>query len=65
MALVDPQAVDQAADRVGSTYRRMHPDLAEHAAIVVCDSDDGAAILDDARDEDPPSFIAARPQECP
>jgi galacturonokinase len=44
VALVDPRAVDQAADRVSSIYRRMHPDLAEHASIVACDSDDGALV---------------------
>ena len=54
VAMVNPRAVNQAVDRVGSTYRRMHPDLAEHAAILVCDSADGAAIVDDARDKDHP-----------
>jgi galacturonokinase len=66
VALVEPSAVDRAAERVGSIYRRMHPDLAEHAAIVVCDSADGAAIVHHARDEERPQTTAAPPsQECP
>ena len=46
VALVEPQAVEQVASRVGSTYARRHPDLAEHASIVACDTADGAAIVD-------------------
>jgi galacturonokinase len=45
VAMVDPRAVDQVADCVGSIYRRMYPDLAEHAATVACDSADGADLL--------------------
>jgi galacturonokinase len=61
VALIDPRAVEQAAGRVGSIYRRMHPDLAEHASIVVCDSADGAAIVDDAPDLDRAGTTAGPP----
>jgi galacturonokinase len=50
VALVDPRAVEQARDQVGSAYARRHPDLAGHAPTVVCDTDDGASILDEARE---------------
>jgi galacturonokinase len=59
VALVDSRAVDQAADRVGSIYRRMHPDLADHALIMACDSDDGAALVEPAKGEDWPRASAS------
>jgi galactokinase/galacturonokinase len=48
VALVEPRAIERVANRVGAAYARRHPDLAEHASIVLCDTNDGAAIIDDA-----------------
>jgi galactokinase len=48
VALVDPDAADDVADRVADSYRRLHPGLAAHAPIVLCDTDDGAEVLDGA-----------------
>lgn len=45
-AMVAPEAVDHVIDRVGSIYRSQHPDLAEHAPILICDSADGAGFVD-------------------
>ena len=49
VALVRPDDVEEAADRVRDAYIRLHPVLAEHASVVVCDSDDGAAIIEGPR----------------
>jgi galacturonokinase len=53
VALVDPRSVERIAGRVRGEYARRHPELAGHAAIVTCETADGAAIIDDARGERP------------
>lgn len=45
VALVAPEHVDRVAAEVRGQYARLHPDLADHAEIVVCDSADGAAVV--------------------
>jgi galacturonokinase len=45
VALVRPEAAGDAGDRVLAGYRHRHPALAEGASVVLCDPDDGAAIL--------------------
>jgi galacturonokinase len=51
VALVEPQSLEQVADRVFSTYSERHPVLAGNASIVLCDTADGAAILGVEPDE--------------
>lgn len=46
VALVDPEAVDEVSGRVIASYSRLHPDLAMHASVVVCDTGDGAELVD-------------------
>jgi galactokinase len=46
VALVEPDAVDDVTRRVATEYSRLHHDLARSASVVVCETDDGASILD-------------------
>lgn len=46
VALVDPEAVDDVARRVSREYTRRHPILAANGSITVCETADGAGILD-------------------
>jgi galacturonokinase len=46
VALVEPDAVDDVARRVAADYARLYPALASSASAVVCETDDGASILD-------------------
>jgi galactokinase/galacturonokinase len=55
VALVDPRAVEDVSARVGSVYARRHPELAEHASIVACGTDDGASILNGEYDATSPT----------
>ena len=50
VALVDPGAVDSVADGVAVAYAARHPDLADRASIVVCDTGDGAELIEAAHD---------------
>ena len=42
LALVEPDKVDQVAERTKEVYARQHPDLARHAWTLPCQSGDGA-----------------------
>lgn len=44
-ALVRPDQAEQASAHVAEAYARLHPDLAPAASVVLCEADDGAAIL--------------------
>jgi galacturonokinase len=55
VALVEPQSLEQVEHQVLATYSRRHSDLAENASLVPCDTEDGAAILDD---------MPGEPQSC-
>jgi galactokinase/galacturonokinase len=44
VALTDPAAGEQAAERVLAEYRRRHPELADGAYTLLCQTDDGAAV---------------------
>jgi galacturonokinase len=46
VALIDPDAVDDVIQRVADDYTRRHPELAARGAFAVCETGDGAAILD-------------------
>jgi galactokinase len=48
VALVRPDLATTAATRVREGYVRRHPKFTEHAAFVLCGTDDGAAILGSA-----------------
>jgi galacturonokinase len=61
VALVEPGAVDSVADRVAAAYAGRHPDLARRASIVVCDTGDGAEIVDHAHDGAAPLGLNLRP----
>ena len=63
VALVEPQSLEQVASRVSSAYARRHPDLAEYASVVPCDTDDGAAIIDTNWDEPRAFFRDGYPSE--
>jgi galactokinase/galacturonokinase len=45
VALVDPVRAEDIAATAAEGYARRHPADAEHSAIVVCDTDDGARLL--------------------
>lgn len=45
VALVQPDAAEEAAGRVGRTYESHYPHLAENAPVLICGSDDGARIM--------------------
>jgi galactokinase len=45
VALVQPQALEQVAGSVRAAYARRHPELAECASMVPCDTADGASIM--------------------
>jgi len=45
LALVRPEAGVEAAQTVRGEYARRHPDLAERADVLLCQSDDGARFL--------------------
>ncbi|MBX6312337.1 MAG: hypothetical protein IRY99_05370 [Isosphaeraceae bacterium] len=47
VALVRPENAERVAARVREDYARRYPDLAGHASVVLCESDDGAALLED------------------
>ncbi len=47
VALVEPEHAEAAADSVRQSYARQHPELAEGAAVILCESADGASIVDD------------------
>jgi galacturonokinase len=53
VALVEPGSIEPAARRVQAEYARRHPELAAHAAVVTCETTDGAAIIDPLRGERP------------
>jgi galacturonokinase len=54
VALVEPDAVADVTRRVATEYARLHPGLAPSASVVVCDTDDGASILDGQKPTAPP-----------
>jgi galacturonokinase len=54
VALVEPDAVDDVAGRVAAEYARRYPALARSASVVVCETDDGASILEGPRTPAPP-----------
>lgn len=45
VALIEPGAAEAVGERVLARYRSRHPDLAGDASVVVCETDDAAAIL--------------------
>ncbi len=45
VALVRPDLAERTVGRVREDYVRRYPELADHAAFVLCGTDDGAAIL--------------------
>ncbi len=45
LALVDPPAADQIIAATSRNYAARHPDLAERARYILCQSDDGARLL--------------------
>jgi galacturonokinase len=45
VALVSPDATVQSAERVRAAYAACHPDLAQNAPVILCDTADGARIL--------------------
>ncbi len=45
VALVSPDAAAQAAESVRAAYAACHPDLAQNAPVILCDTADGARIL--------------------
>jgi galacturonokinase len=49
VALVDPRSLEHVASRTIAAYAQRYPELAEYASVVICDSDDGAAIIDGGR----------------
>jgi galacturonokinase len=46
VALTQPEAGEQAAERVLAEYRRRHPELADDAYTLLCQTSDGATVLD-------------------
>jgi galacturonokinase len=50
VALVAPGSLEVAAARVAEAYARRHPNLAARASVVLCDTDDGAEVLECGRD---------------
>lgn len=46
VALIDPDAVADVIDRVADDYTRRHPELAARGGFAVCETGDGAALLD-------------------
>jgi galactokinase len=49
VALVRPEAAEKAASRIREQYARRYPDLAVDAPVVLCDTDDGATIVEATR----------------
>jgi galacturonokinase len=60
VALVEPDAIPQAVERVRTLYAERQPALADRASLVVCDPDDGAAILDPTSSEPRPPITDER-----
>jgi galacturonokinase len=46
VALVRPELAEQVAERVHAAYVAKHPELADHATVVVCDSGDAAGLIE-------------------
>ena len=53
VALVDPDAVADVIDRVAEDYTRRHPELAARGGFAVCETGDGAALLDNGDAAEP------------
>ncbi|MBN1854429.1 MAG: hypothetical protein JW829_16985 [Pirellulales bacterium] len=47
LALVDPDRADEVAEEVHQRYAKQYPELKDDAAILICHSGDGAAILNE------------------
>jgi galacturonokinase len=46
VALVQPELAERASERVREAYRQRHPELAADSSVILCDSSDGAALVE-------------------